>query len=73
LILEAGIVLSRFLHYAAVLTLFGISLFPFYTYPGRAGGPPARVSRRLRLTVSVAAFAALLSGSRVLLPTWQER
>jgi copper resistance protein D len=60
--LEAGIVLSRFLHYAAVLTLFGISLFPFYTYSGRAGGPPARVSRRLRLTVSAAAFAALLSG-----------
>jgi putative copper resistance protein D len=60
--LEGGIILSRFLHYAAVLTLFGISLFPLYTYPGRANGPPARVNRRQRLTVSAAAFAALLSG-----------
>jgi putative copper resistance protein D len=60
--LEAGIVLSRFVHYAAVLTLFGISLFPLYTYPGRASGPPARMNRRLRLAVSSAAFAALLSG-----------
>jgi putative copper resistance protein D len=60
--LEGGIVLSRFLHYAAVLTLFGISLFPLYTYPGRASGPPARVNPRLRLAVLSAAFAALLSG-----------
>src|ERR1700737_2113771 len=60
--LEAGIVLSRFVHYAAVLTLFGISLFPLYTYPGRASGPPARMNRRLRLAVSSGAFAALLSG-----------
>ena len=60
--LEGGIVLSRFLHYAAVLTLFGISLFPLYTYPGRATGPPARVNSRLQLAVLSAAFAALLSG-----------
>src|SRR5712691_3522765 len=60
--LEAGLVLSRFLHYAAVLTLFGVSLFPLYTYPGRAGDLLARVNRWLHLTVSSAAFAALLSG-----------
>ena len=60
--LEAGIVLSRFLHYVAVLTLFGISLFPLYTYAGRAGGPPAWVDRRLRLIVSWATSAVLLSG-----------
>jgi putative copper resistance protein D len=56
--LEAGIVLSRFLHYAAVLILFGISLFPFYTYPGRASNPPARMNRWLRLIIPTAAFAA---------------
>ncbi len=60
--LEAGLVLSRFLHYAAVLTLFGVSLFPLYTYPGRAGDLPARVDRWLHLAVPSAAFAALLSG-----------
>src|SRR5262249_61261136 len=60
--LEAGVVFSRFLHYAAVLILFGISLFPLYTYSGRAGGPPAPVTRRLRLAVSSVTFAALLSG-----------
>jgi len=60
--LEAGLVSSRFLHYAAVLILFGVSLFPLYTYPGRAGNPPARVNLWLQLTVSSAAFAALLSG-----------
>src|SRR5262249_18429479 len=60
--LEAGVVFSRFLHYAAVLILFGISLFPLYTYSGRACGPPARVTCRLRLEVSSVAFAALLSG-----------
>ena len=60
--LETGLVLSRFLHYTAVLILFGISLFPLYTYPGRPGGPPARVNRWLRLAVSWGTFAALLSG-----------
>jgi putative copper resistance protein D len=60
--LEAGIVVSRFLHYAAVLILFGISLFPFYTYPGRASNPPARMNCWLRLTMPTVAFAAALSG-----------
>ena len=50
--LEAGIVLSRFLHYAAVLILFGVSLFPFYTYPGHGSNPPARMNCWLRLLIS---------------------
>ena len=29
--IEAGLILSRFLHYSCVLAIFGISLFPFYT------------------------------------------
>jgi copper resistance protein D len=60
--LEAGIVLSRFLHYAAVLILFGVSLFPFYTYPGHGSNPPARMNGWLRLTIPTVAFAAALSG-----------
>jgi putative copper resistance protein D len=60
--LEAGIVLSRFLHYAAVLILFGVSLFPFYTYPGHGSNPPARMNCWLRLTMPTVAFSAALSG-----------
>src|SRR5215813_8697963 len=60
--LEAGIVLFRFLHYVTALTLFGISLFPLYTYPTRADRPPPQAKRLLQLTVPAAAFAALLSG-----------
>ena len=29
--IEAGLILSRFLHYTCVLAIFGLSLFPFYT------------------------------------------
>jgi putative copper resistance protein D len=29
--IEAGLILSRFLHYSCVLAIFGISLFPIYT------------------------------------------
>ncbi len=60
---EAEIVLARFLHYASVLTIFGVLLFPLYTYPGRAGGPPARMQRLMRPAISATALAALLSGS----------
>src|SRR5262249_40281696 len=60
--LEAGVVFSRFLHYAAVLILFGISLFPLYTYSGCTGGPPARVTRRRRLAVASVGLAAVVSG-----------
>ena len=30
--LEAGLIISRFLHFAAATALFGVSLYPFYTY-----------------------------------------
>jgi putative copper resistance protein D len=60
---EAGLVLSRFLHYSASLILFGVSLFPLYTYPGRAGKPPARIRRWQQVTALTAALCALFSGS----------
>ena len=59
--LEAGLVSFRFLHYAALMALFGVSLFPFYAYPSRVGDPPARLDRWLQLTLTTAAFVALLS------------
>lgn len=60
--IDAGIVLARFLHYTAVLTLFGVSLFPLYSFPGRAGGPPAWITRLVRPVILSAVLAALLSG-----------
>lgn len=31
--IDAGLVFTRFLHYSATLILFGVALFPLYTYP----------------------------------------
>jgi putative copper resistance protein D len=66
---EAGLVSSRFLHYAALVALFGVSLFPLYAYPGRVGDPPARLDRWLKRMLTTAAFVALLSGVSWLLCT----
>jgi len=33
--LDAGLILSRFLHYIAALSLFGAALYPLYTFRGR--------------------------------------
>jgi putative copper resistance protein D len=60
--LEAGLVLSRFLHYAAVLTLFGGALFPLYANPSRADVSSARLFDRLQAVLRSAAHAALISG-----------
>ncbi len=59
--LEAGLIVSRFLHYTATLALFGISLFPIYTYPGSAGATLAREYGRPYATMWWAALAALLT------------
>jgi putative copper resistance protein D len=59
---EAGLFLSRFLHYAALLILFGVSLFPIYTYPGRAGKLPARIERWRESVALAAVICGLLSG-----------
>jgi putative copper resistance protein D len=58
-IVDLGLVLARYLHYAATTALAGISLFPFYVY-GRT--EPAALGRwQARLHLPIAA-AALLSG-----------
>ena len=59
--LVAGLIISRFLHFAAATALFGASLYPLYTYYLRAEPQPAQLSRWLPSTLAVAAFAALLS------------
>jgi hypothetical protein len=32
--IEAGLIVSRFVHYAFVLAIFGLSLFPLYVKAG---------------------------------------
>ena len=58
--LEAGLIISRFLNFAAATALFGASLYPLYTYHVRAEPQPAQLSRWLTSTLAVAAFAAFL-------------
>ena len=60
--IEAGLVASRFLHFATVMALFGLALFPLYTYPSRVGEPPAQLGRWLRVWLRLAALLALMSG-----------
>jgi hypothetical protein len=59
--IDTGLVLSRFLHYAATTTLFGASLFPLYVCadpePEEAGFWRRRM---LLLTANLALFSALL-------------
>ena len=57
--IEAGLVAARSLHFAAVLALFGLALFPLYSYPGRE--PPPRLGHWLRNAMCWAATLALLS------------
>lgn len=58
---ETCLIGARLLHYAAVLLLFGGSLFPFYALAGRAPLPEAAGRFQRRVFVA-AAFMALLSG-----------
>ena len=63
--LEAGLIISRFLHFAAATALFGASLYPLYTYQARAQAraeaQPTQLYRWLASILAVAAFAALVS------------
>ena len=58
--IEAGIIVSRFLHYSAVLVLFGLALFPLYAYSDRVGQNSA-LSDSLQRSLLWAAVVALLS------------
>ena len=58
---EAAIIVSRFLHFTATLVLFGTSIFPFYTYRGSVGAAPMQGHRSLYAITWWAALTALLS------------
>jgi copper resistance protein D len=62
MMLEAGLIVSRFLHYTAVLVLFGASLFPLYAFPDRADFWSMRTDHWLHRVMLWAALVALLSG-----------
>lgn len=55
--IEAGLIVSRFLHYLASFALFGGALFPFYAFGGASEARGAR-SRAARL-IAPAAWTAL--------------
>lgn len=59
--IEAGLITARFLHFAAVMGLFGLALFPLYSYPASGNPPLARLSRWLRTSLWCLAFLALVS------------
>jgi putative copper resistance protein D len=54
-----GLVVARLLHYAAVITLAGVSFFPLYAY---AFAEPKELFRRRQAVLLSAAVGALLSG-----------
>jgi putative copper resistance protein D len=58
---EAGLITARFLHFSAVMALFGLALFPLYSYRASGNPPFARLSRWLRTSLWCAAFLALAS------------
>jgi copper resistance protein D len=57
--IEAGLIVARFLHYVAVTTLAGASLFPLYANGVVESGTPSRWRQG---TLLAAAIVALLSG-----------
>jgi putative copper resistance protein D len=57
--IEFGLVLSRFLHYAATTTLAGVAFFPLYAY---ARTEPEGLARWRNGVVSWSALLALISG-----------
>ncbi len=59
---EAGLIASRFVHFTAVLLLFGITLFPFYTWR-RDDAPPSVGGRASGILSVVAILLALASGA----------
>ncbi len=59
--MEAGLIAARFLHFATVMALFGLAVFPLYNYAGRAGELPARLSQWLTVSLRLAALLAIAS------------
>lgn len=60
--IEAGLITARFLHFGAVMALFGLALFPLYSWPLRAGRASGGVIHWLRPWMWWAASLGFLSG-----------
>jgi len=60
-LIESGLITARFLHLAAVMSLFGLALFPLYSWPSRASRP-YELTRWLRASIWCATLVGLLSG-----------
>ena len=59
--LEAGLILSRFLHYSSALVLFGLTLFPLYAHAGRGALSVPRPDPWLHRSTLWVALVTLLS------------
>lgn len=59
--LECGLIVARFLHYAAGMALFGVALFPLYAYPGRTEIQPSRFGDWLAPVLFKLALATFVS------------
>ena len=60
--IEAGLIVARFLHFVAVTTLAGASFFPLYAYPGNDYRQPPAFARRMQMVLFWAANTVLVSG-----------
>ena len=60
--LDLGLVAVRFVHYIALLILFGTCVFPLYTYAGGDSVQPAGLAAKLRAGRVITAALALVSG-----------
>jgi putative copper resistance protein D len=64
----AALAAARWIHFAAMMLIFGASLFPFYAVPGQTAAPelaPARLLLRLAAVVAFISGMALAGASLV--------
>jgi len=67
LTVEEGLVASRFLHFAALLFVFGSALFPLYAFAAGANRTKASFTHWLRSWIFAACLLAFVSGAAWLL------
>ncbi len=60
---EEGLILSRFFHFAALLFVFGNALFPLYAFGTAESQACAGGTHRLRSSIFAASLLALVSGA----------
>src|SRR5262249_28276374 len=60
-LMETGLIPARLLHLATTMALFGLALFPLYSYRSRAGELPARFNRWLTVLLPLVTLLALAS------------